>query len=448
MRDVCIVGMRETAVGRLEGSTSLGLQAEASRLALADAGLATSVDERGVQPRSLHAGHEHVRPEPARYMGLAPTLAATIDAGGTVTPMHHDPERDRGHRAGLRGGGALHLRRERAHRPAQGARAAAEPLARPEEFEEPFGCIGMVIPYALAAQRHMHHHGTTKAARRGRGVSPPSRRPQPACPDAKPLTMADYLAARPITDPLQPARLLGDVGRRRRAGAHHRGARARSPPPRRCACSASRQATHKNVNQMPDLDALGLHPAGEMALGRAGITIADADFCCIHDAFTDLDHPGRRSPRPLRRRRGRANAAAGRSTWAPVPGESPWRAPLHAHIGGIITSARRSARPHHAAEPRAPGAARVGVVSSIGGVFSRCGVDGPRPSMLESDGGGERIRQPLPRPTAATAPFWEGCAPACCGCPGAARAASPTSSRSLCPACLGERRSPARPRRA
>ena len=164
------------------------------------------------------------------YMGLTPTLAATIDAGGTVTPMHMVLNAIAGHRAGLRGGGALHLRRERAHRPAQGgALAAAGPLARPggvrgalrlHRHGDPVRA-GRPAPHAPPR----HHQG---AARRGRGVSPPARRAQPACPDAEAPDHGRLPGRAPHRRSVRPARLLGDVGRRGRTGAHHRGARARS----------------------------------------------------------------------------------------------------------------------------------------------------------------------------------------------------------------------------
>ena len=81
MREVCIVGMAETAVGRLEGSTSIGLQAEAGRLALADAGLAPGQVDAVYNLDPYTQAMSMFAQSLLEYMGLTPTIAATIDAG-------------------------------------------------------------------------------------------------------------------------------------------------------------------------------------------------------------------------------------------------------------------------------------------------------------------------------------------------------------------------------
>ena len=163
MRDVCIVGMAETAVGRLEGSTSIGLQAEASRLALADAGIAPGQVDAVYNLDPYTQAMSMFAQSLLEYMGLRPALAATIDAGGTVTPMHMILNAIAAIGQGYAevalctfGENALTGRPRGVHGLPQG------PSLGQEEFEEPFGCIGMVIPYALAARRHMHRYGTTK----------------------------------------------------------------------------------------------------------------------------------------------------------------------------------------------------------------------------------------------------------------------------------------------
>ena len=288
MRDVCIVGMAETAVGRLEGSTSIGLQAEASRLALADAGIAPGQVDAVYNLDPYTQAMSMFAQSLLEYMGLRPALAATIDAGGTVTPMHMILNAIAAIGQGYAevalctfGENALTGRPKGVHGLPQG------PSLGQEEFEEPFGCIGMVIPYALVAQRHMHRYGTTKEQLGAVAVSARAHAVlNPRAQMRKALTLADYLAARPIADPFglldcsvmsdgAGAVVLTTVERARDLG---------TTPVR--VLGFGGKATHKNVNQMPDLDELGLRPAGEMALARAGLAIGDADFCCIHDAFT------------------------------------------------------------------------------------------------------------------------------------------------------------------
>ena len=378
MRDVCIVGMAETAVGRLEGSTSLGLQAEASRLALADAGL-KSVEVDAVYNLDPYTQAMSMFAQSLlEYMGLAPTLAATIDAGGTVTPMTMVLNAIAAIGQGYAevalcafGENALTGRPKGVHGLPQG------PSLGQEEFEEPFGCLGMVIPYALAARRHMHHHGTTKEQLGAVAVS--ARRHAALNPRAqmrKPLTMADYLAARPIADPfgLLDCSVMSDGAGALVLTTVERARDLATTPVR--VLGFGGKATHKNVNQMPDLDALGLRPAGEMALGRAGITIADADFCCIHDAFTISTILGVEALGLCADGEGGAYAAAGRlDLGGPCPVNPHGGLLSHAHIGGMNHLCEAVRQLRHAAEPeRQVLDARVGVVSGNGGVFSLCGV--------------------------------------------------------------------------
>jgi acetyl-CoA acetyltransferase len=378
VRDVCIVGMAETAVGRLEGSTSIGLQAEASRLALADAGFAAAQVDAVYNLDPYTQAMSMFAQSLLEYMGLTPTLAATIDAGGTVTPMHMILNAIAAIGQGYAevalctfGENALTGRLRGVHGLPQG------PSLGQEEFEEPFGCIGMVIPYALAAQRHMHHHGTTKEQLGAVAVS--ARRHAALNPRAqmrKPLTMADYLAARPIADPfgLLDCSVMSDGAGALVLTTVERARDLATTPVR--VLGFGGKATHKNVSQMPDLDALGLRPAGEMALGRAGIAIGDADFCCIHDAFTISTILGVEALGLCADGEGGAYAAAGRlDLGGPCPVNPHGGLLSHAHIGGMNHLCEAVRQLRHEVEPeRQVPDARVGVVSGNGGVFSLCGV--------------------------------------------------------------------------
>lgn len=378
VRDVCIVGMAETAVGRLEGSTSIGLQAEASRLALADAGFAAAQVDAVYNLDPYTQAMSMFAQSLLEYMGLTPALAATIDAGGTVTPMHMILNAIAAIGQGYAevalctfGENALTGRPRGVHGLPQG------PSLGQEEFEEPFGCIGMVIPYALAAQRHMHHHGTTKEQLGAVAVS--ARRHAALNPRAqmrKPLTMADYLAARPIADPfgLLDCSVMSDGAGALVLTTVERARDLATTPVR--VLGFGGKATHKNVNQMPDLDALGMRPAGEMALGRAGIAIGDADFCCIHDAFTISTILGVEALGLCAEGEGGAYAAAGRlDLGGPCPVNPHGGLLSHAHIGGMNHLCEAVRQLRHEVEPeRQVPDARVGVVSGNGGVFSLCGV--------------------------------------------------------------------------
>jgi acetyl-CoA acetyltransferase len=378
MRPVCIVGMGETAVGRLEGSTSLGLQAEASRLALADAGVTPAEVDAVYNLDPYTQAMSMFAQSLLEYMGLKPTVAATIDAGGTVTPMTMILNAIAAIGQGYAevalctfGENALTGRPRGVHGLPQG------PSLGQEEFEEPFGCIGMVIPYALVAQRHMHRYGTTKEQLGAVAVS--ARRHACLNPRAqmqKPMTMADYMAARPIADPfgLLDCSVMSDGAGALVLTTVERARDLRTTPVR--VLGFGGKATHKNVNQMPDLDGLGLKPAGDMALERAGLRIADADFCCIHDAFTISTVLGAEALGLCAPGEGGPYAAAGQlDLGGPCPVNPHGGLLSHAHIGGMnhLCEAVRQLR-HEAEAPRQVAGATVGVVSGNGGVFSLCGV--------------------------------------------------------------------------
>jgi len=378
MRPVCIVGMGETAMGRLEGSTSLGLQADASRLALADAGIKPAEVDAVYNLDPYTQAMSMFAQSLLEYMGLRPTVAATIDAGGTVTPMTMILNAIAAIGQGYAevalctfGENALTGRPKGVHGLPQG------PSLGQEEFEEPFGCIGMVIPYALVAQRHMQRHGTTKeqlgavamSARRHACLNPRAQM-------RKPMAMADYMGARPIADPfgLLDCSVMSDGAGAVVLTTVERARDLRTTPVR--VLGFGGKATHKNVNQMPDLDDLGLKPAGDMALGRAGLNITDADFCCIHDAFTISTVLGAEALGLCDPGEGGPYAAAGKlDLGGPCPVNPHGGLLSHAHIGGMnhLCEAVRQLR-HEAEEPRQVAGAKVGVVSGNGGVFSLCGV--------------------------------------------------------------------------
>lgn len=378
MRPVCIVGMGETAMGRLEGSTSLGLQAEASRLALVDAGIKPGDVEAVYNLDPYTQAMSMFAQSLLEYLGLKPNVAATIDAGGTVTPMTMILNAIAAIGQGYAevalctfGENALTGRPKGVHGLPQG------PSLGQEEFEEPFGCIGMVIPYALVAQRHMHRYGTTKEQLGAVAISARQHAAfNPRAQMQKPMTMVDYMSARPIADPfgLLDCSVMSDGAGAVVLTTVERARDLRTTPVR--VLGFGGKATHKNVNQMPDLGDLGLKPAGDVALARAGLGIADADFCCIHDAFTISTILGAEALGLCGPGEGGPYAAAGKlDLGGPCPVNPHGGLLSHAHIGGMnhLCEAVRQLR-HEAEPPRQVPEAKVGVVSGNGGVFSLCGV--------------------------------------------------------------------------
>lgn len=285
-RDCAIVGLGETQLGRRPGWTAVEIQAEAIMLALADAG----IDKSEVD------GLFNLGPysEPAvmfaatlgEYLRIDATVQTSIDAGGIHSPM---------------------LMIEHAIAAVQSGQckvavcAFGEPSAtgkpvsgrgwtttgRDIEFEEPFGIVGTVGPYAMLAARYMALYGTTVDDLAGVALS--ARRHALLNPNAlmrKPLDMDTYLASRMISDPL---RLLDCSPMVDGGGAVVVTSleRARDlPHPPVTLLGGAVRASHRNVGQFPDFDDLRLGDVTRRALERAQLSLDDVDVAMLHDAFT------------------------------------------------------------------------------------------------------------------------------------------------------------------
>ena len=157
-----IVGIGETRVGKLPGMSSQEIQAWAVHEALADCGLGIRDIDGLINLDPYQTPNSMFSTTLAEYLGIRPSFCATIDVGGTVTSMTMLSQAVWAIEAGhcrtvvcVFGENAATSRPPGAHgfvlRNALGG----------EEWEEPFGVQGTVIPYALIAQRYMHDTGAT-----------------------------------------------------------------------------------------------------------------------------------------------------------------------------------------------------------------------------------------------------------------------------------------------
>ena len=213
---IAIVGVAETAIGKLPGRSAISLQAEAGVAAVAAAGLAKG-DIDGVfsfsgysQAMMLHAARV------AEHLGLRPELAVVTDVGGPGT--HHAALLNVAAAidAGMctaalctYGENGISIRRS-------GRGRAPGSLTGGEDFEAPYGQIAMISGYALFAQRHMHLYGTTSEQLGAVAVA--SRYHASLNDNAhkrEPITLDDHQASPMISSPSAPARLLADLRRGR-----------------------------------------------------------------------------------------------------------------------------------------------------------------------------------------------------------------------------------------
>jgi acetyl-CoA acetyltransferase len=245
-----------------------------------------------------------------------------------------------------------------------------------EEWEEPFGCQGMVIPYALLAQRYFDLYG---AGRDDLGAVALVTRQHALLNDnaqmKKPLTMEDHRHARPISSPLGlfDCSLVSDGGGAVVLASRERAARLGQKPV--AIRSMAMRATHNSVAQLPDIPDMGMAEDARDAFESAGLGPDDIDVALLHDAFTISVLVTLEALKfcPA----GEAGAFV-RSGAASLGGRLPVNTHggllSQAHIGGMLHITEGVRQLRGAAGARQVGKARHAVVSGNGGVFSVCGV--------------------------------------------------------------------------
>jgi acetyl-CoA acetyltransferase len=162
--------------------------------------------------------------------------------------------------------------------------------ASPREYnpyETPFKPFLPASAYAMAASRHMYEFGTTReqlaevavAARNWALLNP-------AAWEKKPLSIADVLNARPISDPLtvRDCCLVTDGGGAIVMTTPERASTLRKKPVYVLGCGQS--ITHATISSMPDLTRTGAIQSGAQAYRMAGMKAADIDVLALYDAFT------------------------------------------------------------------------------------------------------------------------------------------------------------------
>jgi acetyl-CoA acetyltransferase len=244
-----------------------------------------------------------------------------------------------------------------------------------EEWEAPFGSQGMVIPYALVAQRYLDQY---QASTRDLGaVAVTTRFHASLNPDARlrdPITLEDHEASRMISSPLRmlDCSLVSDGGgavvvttRDRVRNGRERHASIRS---------MAMRSTHNGAAQLPDIEEFGMRGAGESAYERAGLGPEDLDFAELHDAFTisvliTLEALGFCEPGGA----GRAYAGGMTRLGGALPVNTHGGLLSQGHVGGMLHVVEAVRQLRGEAGNRQVPDARLGLVSGNGGVFSVCG---------------------------------------------------------------------------
>jgi acetyl-CoA acetyltransferase len=157
----------------------------------------------------------------------------------------------------------------------------------PQVFEHPYRPFNPPSSYALAAARHMHQYGTTRAQLAEIAVA--ARRWAQLNPEAfarEPLTLEDVLKSRMVSDPLtvRDCCLVTDGG-----GAYvlTRAERAKDfPKPPAYLLGVGAAHWHRQISSMPDLTVTAATESGRRAFEMAGLGPPDVDVVELYDAFT------------------------------------------------------------------------------------------------------------------------------------------------------------------
>src|SRR5438445_2244509 len=287
-RRIAIVGVGETRDERRAARDLASLRCEASRAALADAGLAGAAVDGLIVPGSGYAELHEL----ARDLGMRGQFhAASCFHSGTAVvaaPLE----------------AALAIEAGLAHTVlcCQGVAWGSErrgnvgqfhaEMPSKASFEIPFGWYPQVVHFAGMARRHMELYGTTEAqlgavavaARRHAALS------DNALLGAKPLALADYLATPYIADPFRvhDCCLVNDG-----AGAFVMMSVARARDLRQPPVVVLGVGT--GVSEDGEYSSLrgnylatpAIHSAPR-AFAMAGLTPADVDFVTLYDNFTSM----------------------------------------------------------------------------------------------------------------------------------------------------------------
>ena len=273
-----VVGAGTFGLGEAPGLTELEITAGAARAALDDAGL-RAADVDGVFCASVT--HNMGSLALCEYLGVTPKFSDSSMIGGSSNLAHVMTAA----MAIATGQCDIVLVAYGSNQRSASGRLVS--TSRPDPFEGPYAPRQPITSYALAASRHMHEYGTTRqqlaeiavAARAWAALNPEAFRREP-------LTVADVLASRPVSDPftVRDCCLVTDGGGAVVLAAPDRARDlARPPVP---VLGAAMAHWHRYIASMPDATTSAASETGPRAREMAGVSVSDIDLVEVYDAFT------------------------------------------------------------------------------------------------------------------------------------------------------------------
>ena len=275
---VCIVGVGESAdIGSTPHCSALELQAQASRAALRDAGLA----KHEIDGLITQTGGRMAAISFAEYFGIEPRFVDSTFIGGASNVAHLDMAS-----ALIRARVCETVLVSYGTTPRQGEYVALTPEYA-DDFERPFGICFPVGLYALCAQRHMYEYGTTReqcaklvvASRQWAALNPRAAR-------RKAITVEDVLESPPIVSPIHrlDACLVSDAGGAFIVTSEERARNLATSPV--AFLGAGHAFTHRSIAQREDITSTGAVESARRAYEVSGVGLDEIDVFEIYDAFS------------------------------------------------------------------------------------------------------------------------------------------------------------------
>jgi acetyl-CoA acetyltransferase len=277
-----IAGVGHSAFGKFPDRTAWDLEAEAAARAVEDTGLRPAdVDGLLTDPGPVQGVLDGITPHFLRLgaqLGLDPDYTGSEILGGAGSVASVE-------RAALAVEAGLCTACLCVYGDSALSSASAYAYGRGDEAA--FGFFGAVGLHALAAQRHMHRHGTRPehlgevavAARAHAARTPHAQK-------RRPITLDAYLASDPLVEPLRrlDCCLVSDGAAAVLVTTEERAADLRRPGvPILGHAQAHSLSTYASADHFESLPAAR---CGPRAFAQAGVTPDDVDVVLLYDCFT------------------------------------------------------------------------------------------------------------------------------------------------------------------
>jgi acetyl-CoA acetyltransferase len=275
---VAIAGAAESDLGHVPHLSPLGLMAQATVRAAADAGISVGEID-GVFAVTPY--HHLSSLSFCEYVGLRPRYHETTNIGGCSFLAHVR------HAAGAIASGLCETAviTYGSTQRSDGGRLVTR--SEVSSYEQPYGPIYPMSQFALIAQRHMYEYGTTSeqlaevavAHRSWAGLAPNAYKRDP-------ITVDDVFASPLISSPFHrlDCCLVTDGGAAVILTTRERAKTLRQTPVH--VLGAAEGFTHRNIASMENLTVSAAAVTGPAAFAEAGLGPSDMDFVQLYDAFT------------------------------------------------------------------------------------------------------------------------------------------------------------------